>query len=295
MTKDEYLLRNISKISHKKWELYIVTRVLHFLNDDDIEYVCQQYICPSSSNNYYLTDLCFPTLKVYLEINENQHAEKNHQINDKIRQREILDATDWEPRFINVYKLTDSRKIQDRTLKEINEEVDDFIRYLKSRKKSFEKTLGIKIEWDFEERFSPNRHLKNGYIKVSDNVVFLNHRDALRLFGYKGKHYQKAYWKIKDQNKAVWFPKLYKNGQWENALSADQEKITQKQIIDGVFIDHPLPNDENRIVFAHYKNILGQTVYKFYGEYQVDWENTIPNTHVFKRVKKNISLSKSQL
>ena len=294
MTKDEYLLRNISKISHKKWELYIITRDLHFLNDDDIEYVCQQYIRPSSSNNYYLTDLCFPALKVYLEINESQHVEQNHQLNDRIRQREILDATDWEQRNIDVYKLTDSRNIQDRTLKEINKEVDDFIGYLKSRKKSFEKMLGIKIEWNFEERFSPNRHLKNGYIKVSDNVVFLNHRDALRIFGYKGKHYQRGYWRIKKQNKAVWFPKLYKNGQWENALSADQEQITQKKIIDGVLMDYPFPDDENRIIFAHYKNILGQTIYKFYGEYQVDWENTIPNTHVFKRVKKNINLSNFQ-
>ena len=44
ITKDEYLLRNFSKISHKKWELYIVTRVLHLLDDPNVEYVCQQYI-----------------------------------------------------------------------------------------------------------------------------------------------------------------------------------------------------------------------------------------------------------
>ena len=41
MTKDQYLLRNFSKINHKKWELYVVTRVLHLLADDDVEYVCQ--------------------------------------------------------------------------------------------------------------------------------------------------------------------------------------------------------------------------------------------------------------
>ena len=39
MTKDEYLLRNFSKITHKKWELFVITRILHRLNDPDIEYV----------------------------------------------------------------------------------------------------------------------------------------------------------------------------------------------------------------------------------------------------------------
>ena len=44
LTKDEYLLKNFSKIKHKKWELFVITRILHLLDDPDIEYVCQQYI-----------------------------------------------------------------------------------------------------------------------------------------------------------------------------------------------------------------------------------------------------------
>jgi 2-polyprenyl-3-methyl-5-hydroxy-6-metoxy-1,4-benzoquinol methylase len=46
ITKDEYLLRNFSKIRHKKWELFVISRILHNLNDSNIEYVCQQYINP---------------------------------------------------------------------------------------------------------------------------------------------------------------------------------------------------------------------------------------------------------
>ena len=49
ITKDEYLLRNFSKIRHKKWELYVITRILHNLNDTNIEYVCQQFINPKNS------------------------------------------------------------------------------------------------------------------------------------------------------------------------------------------------------------------------------------------------------
>ena len=74
ITKDEYLLRNFSKITHKKWELFVITRVLHLLNDPEIEYICQQYVNPPNSSKYYLTDLCFPSLKIYYEIDEGQHA-----------------------------------------------------------------------------------------------------------------------------------------------------------------------------------------------------------------------------
>ena len=95
LTKDEYLLKNFSKIKHKKWELFVITRILHLLDDTDIEYVCQQYI-NIKGNKHYLTDLCFPSLKLYYEIDEGQHASKEHEDDDKIRQREILEATDWE-------------------------------------------------------------------------------------------------------------------------------------------------------------------------------------------------------
>ena len=66
ITKDEYLLRNFSKIRHKKWELYVITRILHNLNDTNIEYVCQQFINPKNSKGYYLADICFPSLKTLL-------------------------------------------------------------------------------------------------------------------------------------------------------------------------------------------------------------------------------------
>jgi len=52
ISKDDYLLRNIFKIKHKKWELYIITRILHSLNDPDIEYVCQQFVKSKTGKRY---------------------------------------------------------------------------------------------------------------------------------------------------------------------------------------------------------------------------------------------------
>lgn len=294
MTKDQYLLRNFSKINHKKWELYVVTRVLHLLADDDIEYVCQQYINPPDSSKYYLADLCFPTLKLYLEINEGQHASSEHVMNDKIRQREILDATDWEQISIDVYTKDGSGKLKDRSLGEVDDEINNFLNYIKAKKKKIETDRGEKLTWNYEDKFSPHVHIQKGYLDVTDNVVFLYHKDALRLFGYKGSHYQRAYWRIKGHNQAVWFPKLYDNKPWKNSLSKNYEEIIQQKIVNGNYEDIPLPRKENRIVFGHYKNILGQTVYKFYGEYKVDWDKTVPNSHVFKRVNSRLNLLKYQ-
>ena len=281
ISKDEYLLRNFSKITHKKWELFVITRILHLLNDSEIEYVCQQYVNPSNSNKYYLTDLCFPSLKLYYEIDEGQHATIEHKKDDKIRQREILDATDWEQKRIRVYDNDDPSKGRD--LYEVISEIDEFVNYIKNRKKEFESKFGKKITWDYESKFSPQPHIDKGYIDVKDNVVFLYHKDAMKLFGYKGKHFQRAYWRIKGSNQAVWFPKLYDNIPWKNVLADDSSKIIQEKYINGKISEYPLPSNEERIVFAHYKNVLGQTVYKFYGKFQVDWENTNSFTNIFKR------------
>ncbi len=281
ISKDEYLLRNFSKITHKKWELFVITRILHLLNDPDIEYVCQQYVNPPNSNKYYLTDLCFPSLKLYYEIDEGQHASKDHINDDKIRQREILDATDWKEYRIRVYDKNDPSK--GRALNEVISEIDEFVNYIKNRKKEFEFKSGKKITWDYESKFSPQPHIDRGYIDVKDNVVFLYHKDAMKLFGYKGGHFMRAYWRVKGFNQAVWFPKLYDNIPWKNVLADDSSKIIQEKYINGKISEYPLPSNEERIVFAHYKNVLGQTVYKFYGKFQVDWENTNSFTNIFKR------------
>src|SRR6056300_443931 len=96
ISKETYVTRNFQKISGKRWELYVITRVIHLLDDPNIEYVCQQYINPPKNKDYYLADLAFPSLKLYLEIDEGQHGNKSHQVADIKRDAEILEATDWE-------------------------------------------------------------------------------------------------------------------------------------------------------------------------------------------------------
>ena len=293
LTKDEYLLKNFSKIKHKKWELFVITRILHLLDDPDIEYVCQQYI-KVKGNKHYLTDLCFPSLKLYYEIDEGQHGAEKHLNDDKIRQREILEATDWVEKRIRVYDS--SNRNLGRDLNEVIREVDKFIAYVKDRKNKFEKSLGKKIVWDYENKFNPIKYLESGFIDVKENIVFLNHRDCLKLFGYKSDgHFQQAWWEVgtRHLNQAIWFPKLYPNKEWANTLSPDSNIITSQKIVNGKIVkkDSPRAPIRDRIVFAHYKNIFGQTVYKFYGIYRTDLNASDDTKHVHKRIRSKISLS----
>ena len=301
ISKDDYILRNFSKIQHKSWELYVITRIIHLLNDPDIEFVCQQLVKTSNGNRYF-ADLCFPTLKLYIEIDELHHTNTQNQTNDELRKNEIIDATDFDEKRIPIF----DSKNQIRPLKEINNEISNIIDLIKEKKEAFIQN-GDFLKWDFEHKFSPEPHIDRGYLDVNDNVSFLTHREALMCFGYSGGNYQRATWKTKDGKHIVWFPKLYKNQMWNNSLSDDSNKITM-QLDSGESLENWY-KDRNRklgwfgkvtkgrwsnphIVFAHYKNVLGQTVYKFLGQFEISSQESDEFSIVFIRNKTRIILEK---
>lgn len=289
ISKETYVTRNFQKISGKRWELYVITRVIHLLNDPDIEYVCQQYINPPKNKEYYLADLAFPSLKLYLEIDEGQHGGESHQAADIKRDAEILEATDWECKRIAVYVNQGNTKV-DKKLELLNQEIDRFVEHIRIKKQNLI-SQGNDIVWEYEKKFLPETFIKKQQINVSDNVSLLNHRDVLRLFGYTKGHYQRAVWKVEKFTEMVWFPKLYSNSDWVNEFDEKTDTIHQHR---KDMKPHPIsPNDENdRIVFAHQKNIFGQTVYKFYGVFVFDHLRTDPVNHYFKRIKTSINLNK---
>ena len=289
ISKENYVTRNFQKISGKRWELYVITRVIHLLNDPDIEYVCQQYINPPQNKEYYLADLAFPSLKLYLEIDEGQHGGESHQAADIKRDAEILEATDWECKRIAVYVNQGNTKV-DKKLELLNQEIDKFVDHIRIKKQKLI-SQGNDIIWEYEKKFLPETFIKKQQINVSDNVALLNHRDVLRLFGYTKGHYQRAVWKVEKFTEMVWFPKLYSNSDWVNEFDEKTDTIHQHR---KDMKPHPIsPNDENdRIVFAHQKNIFGQTVYKFYGVFVFDHLRTDPVNHYFKRIKTSINLNK---
>jgi len=82
----------------------------------------------------------------------------------------------------------------------------------------------------------------------------------------------------KEIGKLIWFPKLYKNGQWNNSISNDETEIreicelpeTARPHIESVLKKEIY----KRIVFARVKSPLGDIMYRFKGEYELVKEKT---------------------
>ena len=121
---------------------------------------------------------------------------------------------------------------------------------------------------------------------MDENVCFLNHRDVLRCFGYKGGHYQRAIWRVPGTTKEVWFPKLYENYPWDNSISPDGMTITMKNKSE----DLDAPEPVEWIVFAHNKNFLGQVIYKYLGEFSLDVSMSSHKQWVLNRTKEKTAL-----
>src|SRR6056300_1519980 len=88
--KANYVANTLAKLKHKKWELYIVSRIVHILNDFEIEFVCQQLIL-LENGKWVFADIYYPQFNLCLEINERGgHSKLQDRLKDDKRQLEIL-------------------------------------------------------------------------------------------------------------------------------------------------------------------------------------------------------------
>ena len=275
--KDEYILDALSKIRRKKYELYVVSKVLFTLNDPDIEFVCQQYIKTPKGRNF--VDLYFPQFQIYLKVNELYHASDLQRKKDQHRDLEILETANLIPYELSVYDYDTKLTL---SLKAIDAKITEFCDFIRSRKTQ------LLTEGKFEpwllDGYDPRRYMAATKIRVSDNVIVRRQHEALQLFGAHYKGWQPAWWKYDDMH-AVWFPKLYKrkNSEWDNHLSNDGKTIVEKKT-DGKAVPLTSESELKRIVFAHHKNNFGKTVYKFIGVFQMSRAESTPYKHVHKLI-----------
>ncbi|EPG7577996.1 AbaSI family restriction endonuclease [Providencia rettgeri] len=292
MSKDDYILRALSKISHKRWEHYIINRIFHRLNDPDLEFVCQQCIRKEGrSGKIYLADLLFPQLKLYLEIDEAHHDSDEAKMADGIRRLDIMEATGFIEKRIPAHNTT---------LDKINHLVDEFILLVRDRKAQQE-AQGLFRPWGYDSRYTAQKHINAGFIEVGPYAVFRYHKDALQCFGYGDKgHHQSGSWRVPetvvkaiglDGDVIVWFPRLYKAGEWDNSLSIDGDLITEKSL-------NPTRNYREtwryRIVMAHSRDELNRTLYRFLGIFTQDEQLSSESVNVFKRVDTRIKVYTTQ-
>ncbi len=263
-----FLLKTLH-LDFERAELFIVSKIIHSL-DDDIEFVTQQYV-QRSDGKRALTDLFFPQFGVHLEIDEPPHERQAEK--DKDRERDIIDVTGHEMQRIAVL---DDRK-SEKDLPALRIEIDRFTRYIQM-KKSNAILNGTFQAWDFDGRYNPQQYIDSGFIDVAYNVVFRRQTEALRCFGFSGKGYQRGLWRIPDGTKdALWFPRLYPYGNWNNFLEEGGQVIFEKPItpegfrsIKSQIEDFNAGKYRHYIVFAKAVDVLGGRLYRYVGTFEAN-------------------------
>jgi very-short-patch-repair endonuclease len=273
MTKREYTMKQIAKTNKKNYENYVVTRIYHRLNRNDVKFITQQYV--NRPSGHALTDMFFPQLKLHLEIDEPFH--KMQEKLDIDRETDIVKATNHE--FFRI-KITED-------LEEINEQVENFVRLINNKIESCEMNQSWE-PWDFEKEFQPSYYEKIGYLDVNENPAFRKIIDACNCLGQNYHAVQRGWFKSKIYpNHYLWFPKFYENEEWDNRISDDGKVITEKcknpdkydAWFKGVF-----SHNVRRIVFPRSIDNLGFKLYRFAGIFETDFENSSFENGVIHRL-----------
>ncbi|HEY5122237.1 MAG TPA: hypothetical protein VIK14_00730 [Ignavibacteria bacterium] len=257
MDKIDYITRQFSRAEKKRFEHYVVTRVWHLLNDLTIKFVTQQYVIRPSGRA--LTDMYFPQLGIHIEVDETHHL--NQQEQDQLRQADIVNATNHR-----IERVKTSNGIEN-----LNIRIDEVILIIRTTKTNLKEFK----PWDMEVEQNPQTYIDKGFISTADDVAFKNSFLAANCFGYNYKGFQRGGVKHPKENiKIIWFPKLYKNEDWNNSISDDGKtiiEISEDSVLIKSHIDRIVNGKiHNRIVFARVKSPLGDIMYRFKGEYKLD-------------------------
>ena len=295
--KLEYMERLFAKISKKKTESYVISRIWHQLDDDRVKFVVQQYI-RRTQDKYALADLYLPQLNIFIEINEPFH--KNNVEIDKVRNEEIINKTHSELHIIDCGFIVKGKNKKDeihwKTLDEIHRQVTDVVKLIRQRISE----LGENFKpWDDANTLSVEYHRNKGYLKVEDNECLRTTEDVAAVFGTKPKH--RGFLRASGaaipnkKNEIVWWPNT-EHRLWHNELSKD-----------GMFIyEYPKAEDkraahlkqwlaapeETRVTFLRYKDDLGFCFYRFVGVFRLNRDKSIrENKCVWERVSDTYQLS----
>ena len=261
--KLDYMTRLFAKISKKKTETYVISRIWHQLNDDRVKFVVQQYI-RRTQDKYALADLYIPQLGIFVEINEPFH--KNNIEIDRIRNEEISQVTHSKPIVIDC----------DNSIEEIHSQIFEVVHQIKQaiidRGERF-------IPWDGGSTLTVEYHRKKGYLKVDESEYVRTIDEAFAIFGAKAKHrgfLRVAGASVPDKpNEIVWCPN---SGHriWCNELSDDLEirEYNRNEQSRSEHVKRYLSSSQKRVTFFREEDELGFRFYRFVGVFELNKEKS---------------------
>lgn len=305
MEKMEYIANQLKKTFGKKYENYCITRIYSLINRSDLKMVTQQ-LFKRTGKNIALADLYFPQINLWVEIDEEYH--ENQVEGDNLRTKEIINNNkvsneikkkyDALEEVINI-ELEEPYRIiiKDKTLEEINSQIDDVVKKANNRIYS----LGSKfIPWN-QVNDDPEYYINKGNIKVSDNARFTTIDIIGQLFNIEKVPFNQklhGYVHIID-NIYYWCPILKINGDecnnnaWENEINEDGQIIYEKQKEkDEQYISNVIKENPIRYIFTKYKDETGKMIYKFKGVFVLNIEETIKNNQrTWKKISDEVDLN----
>jgi len=281
-SKTEYILSALRKLQHKEHEQYVISRILHKLDDLSIEFICQQYLVPDSEA--YLLDLYFPQFGLFVEIHEHAHAAIEKVKDDKIRNAEIESVFGLRLFVIKTYN--DEHTLLN--IEQINLQIDTLVNLIKKEKLQREKS-GAFVPWDYDKKFDPAHHARHGILRVDADITLLKQVDVIKMFGVQLGALQRGAWDWKGTDYDVWFPKLFRSGKWENRFADGGTSIIESKIGGGKAYDFT-NKKRKRVVFPHFKDQFGNRYYKFVGVYEIDYAKSGEYEIVHKLISKSINL-----
>jgi very-short-patch-repair endonuclease len=258
-----YYATIFKKIRNKKYELFVISRIVHRLSDPELEFNTQQLV--KAGNKHFYLDLYLPQLNISIEVDESYHAREVQAIKDREREKVILNAASLEkPMRISV---------SGKSFDEVCAEIDDVAKIIKRRKSELK---SAKAFIPFEKKYDTGYWLRKRKLSVSDDARFKKHIDVAKIFGKNMDGHQKALIKLPDGG-FVWFPKIYDNDQWENDLLMNGKKIVQKRVPDSKPVSkESKPAKKSQVsigdkmyVFAHHRDEFGDIYYAFKGVFEL--------------------------
>lgn len=258
--KLEYMTRLFAKISKKKTEAYVISRIWHQLNDDRVKFVVQQYI-RITQDKYALADLYLPQLGIFIEINEPFH--KNNIEVDRVRNEEIEHVTHSKIMVIDC----------DNSLENIHSQVFDVVQQIRQ----FIKGKGDKfIPWNGDSTLSVEYHCKKGYLKVDESEYVRTIDEAFAIFGAKARH--RGFLRVggasvpNKENVIVWCPDS-RHRIWCNELSDDGMEIREynrNEKSRKEHVERHLSDNQKRVTFFREEDELGFCFYRFVGVFELN-------------------------
>ena len=282
----DYITRLFQKISKKRLETYVITRIWHILDDENIKIVPQQYV-KREDNKYALTDLYLPQLGVHIEVNEDAHYYCDDKVNQDLKRKKEVEINS-KHEIIEI----DCRG----TLSDLNKRIDDCIKEILLRIE-IQKQNNDFQPWETDLTFTVEYHRSKSILDSVENPCLRTVDDICELFEAivpkRGFLRKGGVIHPKNNSLLIWWPS-YGNHHFSNTISEDEDEIIEFSNDEAKRAEHITAVSAHpikRATFFRDTDALGFTFYRFKGVYELNLEKTsVKNGLVWKRIEKTLAI-----